>query len=239
MKTSTAGTDLIKEFEGLRLKAYKCPADVWTIGYGHTSAAGNPIVTSGMTITKEEADEILQDDLVQYEKAVNDLVKVPLTQNQFDALVSFAYNAGVGALSKSTLLKRVNAGQFDQVPAEFMKWTKGGGKELPGLVRRRRAEVALWRGMDDAAPVQVEEASSQPDLPTPKKKITQSREANAAILTGIAGASAAADQIIPAIKQGHDLFNSLTPTAMICVVIVLIAIAIWWFRKQRLDEDGA
>ena len=128
MRMSADGLALVKEFEGLRLKAYKCPAAVWTIGYGHTSAAGSPEVNPGMEITKDEAEEILKRDMVQYEAGVEKLVKVELTQGQFDALVDFAYNAGVGALAKSTLLKRVNEERFDDVPAEFMKWTKGGGK---------------------------------------------------------------------------------------------------------------
>ena len=139
MRMSDAGIALIKEFEGCRLTAYKCPAGVWTIGYGHTSAAGSPEVTPGMTITQQEAEDILRRDLVKYENGVIKLVNVDLTQGQFDALVDFAYNAGVGALGKSTLLKKVNAEDFDAVPTELMKWTKAGGRELAGLVRRRRA----------------------------------------------------------------------------------------------------
>ena len=118
MRMSADGLALVKEFEGLRLKAYKCPAGVWTIGYGHTSAAGSPAVNPGMEITKEEAEEILKHDMVQYEAGVERLVKVELTQGQFDALVDFAYNAGVGALAKSTLLKKVNAEKFDEVSEE-------------------------------------------------------------------------------------------------------------------------
>jgi GH24 family phage-related lysozyme (muramidase) len=147
MKTSDAGLKLIMQFEGLRLKAYRCPAGVWTIGYGHTSAAGVPDVRDGMRISAQEAEAILKKDLAGFEAAVAGLVKKELTQAQFDVLVSFAYNCGVGALKGSTLLKRVNAGAFDAVSAELMKWTKAKGKELPGLVRRRRAEAALWRGL--------------------------------------------------------------------------------------------
>ena len=144
MKMSADGLALVKEFEGLRLKAYKCPALVWTIGYGHTSAAGAPIVSADMVISKENAEEILQRDMGQYEDGVRKLVTVGITQGQFDALVDFAYNAGVGALQKSTLLKKVNAEKFDEVPAEFMKWTKAGGRVLPGLVKRRQDERQLY-----------------------------------------------------------------------------------------------
>ena len=239
MRMSAAGLATVKEFEGLRLKAYKCPAAVWTIGYGHTSAAGNPIVTPELVITKEEAEETLARDMEQYEEGVRKYVKVDLTQGQFDALVDFAYNAGVGALAKSTLLKRVNAEKFDEVPAEFMKWTKGGGKELPGLVRRRRAEVKLWRGLETEKPVCNDEARAEPDLPVPKKSIMQSKEANGAVIAGGAGAIAVVQEVMPIIKEGGNILSAMSGTALVCLVIMVAAGAIWYFRKQRLDEDGA
>jgi lysozyme len=236
---SADGLALVKEFEGLRLKAYKCPAAVWTIGYGHTSAAGSPIVTSDLEITREDAEGILKDDMEQYEAGVRKYVKVGLTQGQFDALVDFAYNAGVGALAKSTLLKKVNAGKFDEVPAEFMKWTKGGGKELPGLVRRRRAEVKLWRGLETETPVHHDEARAEPDKPKASKSITQSKEANAAVAAGGLGTIAVVQEVMPLVKEGGDLLGSLSPTILILVVIIAAAAAVWYFRKQRLDEEGA
>ena len=239
MKMSAAGLATVKEFEGLRLKAYKCPAAVWTIGYGHTSAAGAPIVNPDLVITKEDAEEILKEDMEQYEAGVRKYVKVDLTQGQFDALVDFAYNAGVGALAKSTLLKRVNAGKFDEVPAEFMKWTKGGGKELPGLVRRRRAEVKLWRGLDTEKPVPVDEARAEPDQPKASKSITQSREANAAVAAGGLGTIAVVQEVMPMVREGGDLLGSFSPTILILIVIIAAAGAVWYFRKQRLDEEGA
>jgi GH24 family phage-related lysozyme (muramidase) len=240
MKISNSGLELIKEFEGLRLKAYKCPAAVWTIGYGHTSAAGEPNVLTGMIISKDEAEAILRRDVVQYENGVRSRVTVPIAQGQFDALVSFAYNAGVGALQKSTLLKKVNAGKFDEVPAEFMKWTRGGGKELPGLVRRRRAEVKLWRGMGANTPIHIDEARSAPDVPKPKRSIVQSKEANGAVVAGGASAIAIVQEVMPIIQDGGSLISSIgNPTVAICLIVVAAAAAIWYFRKQRLDEDGA
>lgn len=239
MKTSDAGIALIKRYEGLRLEAYLCPAGVWTIGYGHTSAAGKPVVKAGMTITPEEADDILRRDLGGYEQGVLSLVEVEISQNQFDALVSFAYNVGVGALAKSTLLKRVNAQRFDEVPAEFMKWTKAGGRELKGLVRRRRDEAKLWRNIDSAEPVSIVEARATPDMPAPKKKITQSKEANGALAAGAGSAIAVAQEIIPVIKEGGELLSSINLTVIICISIILIAAAIWYWRKQRLEEEGA
>jgi lysozyme len=236
---SAAGLATVKEFEGLRLKAYKCPASVWTIGYGHTSAAGAPIVNPDLVITKDEAEEVLARDMEQYEAGVRKYVKVDLTQGQFDALVDFAYNAGVGALQKSTLLKKVNAEKFDEVPAEFMKWTKGGGKELPGLVRRRRAEVKLWRGLDTEKPVPVDEARAEPDQPKASKSITQSREANAAVAAGGLGTIAVVQEVMPMVREGGDLLGSFSPTVLILVVIIAAAGAVWYFRKQRLDEEGS
>jgi len=134
------GLDLIKSFEGLKLRAYLCPAKVWTIGYGSTG----PHVTPGKVITEAQANDLLQDDLDRFEKAVTRLVTVPLTQNQYDALVSFAFNVGISALERSTLLKRVNAKLFDQAKAEFSKWNRAGGRPLAGLTRRRAAEAALF-----------------------------------------------------------------------------------------------
>lgn len=140
-KIGKAGLDLIKDFEGLKLRAYLCPAKVWTIGYGSTG----PHVTAGKVITEAEAEALLRQDLSRFEQAVTRLVTVPLTQNQYDALVSFAFNVGIAALERSTLLKRVNARLFDQAAAEFSKWNRAAGRPLAGLTRRRAAEAALFR----------------------------------------------------------------------------------------------
>lgn len=144
MKTGQAGLDLIKSFEGLRLDAYLCPARVWTIGYGHTGTVDGKLIRSGMRITAEKAEELLKEDLDKFERYVDRYVTTKITQNQFDALVSFAYNCGPGALQKSTLLKRVNSGLFVKASQEFLKWNKGGGKVLTGLTKRRKEEVALF-----------------------------------------------------------------------------------------------
>ncbi|WP_104097390.1 lysozyme [Stutzerimonas kunmingensis] len=139
MHISQKGLDLIKSFEGLRLSAYKCPADVWTIGYGATAG-----VKAGQTITKERAEELLREDVKRFEGYVERLVKVPLTQGQHDALTSFVYNLGAGNLSNSTLLRLLNAGDYAGAAAQFDRWNKAGGKVLAGLVRRRAAERALF-----------------------------------------------------------------------------------------------
>ena len=140
MEISQKGTDLIKRFEGCRLSAYKCPAGILTIGYGHTGSDVHP----GMTITQNEADRLLKMDLVIHCNNVNNLVKVPLTQNQFDALVSFEFNVGYGALKTSTLLRLLNNKDYKGASEQFGRWVWGGGRILPGLVNRRKAEKELF-----------------------------------------------------------------------------------------------
>lgn len=141
--TGSKGIDLIKSFEGLKLNAYICPAGIPTIGYGTTRVNSQP-VQMGSVITESQAVDYLKADLQQFESAVNGAVKVPVTQNQFDALVSFTYNLGAGNLRSSTLLKKLNAGDYAGAADEFPKWNKAGGKELAGLTRRRNAERDLF-----------------------------------------------------------------------------------------------
>jgi lysozyme len=136
---NAAGLALIKRHEGLRLDAYLCPAGVLTIGYGHTGDV-RPL----QRITQQEADALLLNDVARFEKGVSALVVAPLNDNQFSALVCFAFNIGLGALAASTLLSLLNRGWYQQVPAQFMRWTKAGGCELQGLIKRRRDETFLW-----------------------------------------------------------------------------------------------
>lgn len=147
------GLDLVKGCEGLRKQAYRCPAGVWTIGYGHTHS-----VKRDMTITEEQAEEYLQQDLVEAGEQIERLVRVPLTDHQFSALASFVFNAGAGNLESSTLLRRLNTGDYDAVPSELAKWVKATnpktGKKvtLPGLVKRRAMEGELWLRTDSDDP---------------------------------------------------------------------------------------
>ena len=143
MKISAEGLSLIKKFEGCELEAYQCSAGVWTIGYGHTKD-----IEEGMTITKEQAEEMLVDELHEYESYVNEYVTVELEQNQFDALVSWVYNLGPNNLKASTMLKVLNSGDFSGVPAQIKRWNKAGGKVLEGLIRRREAEALLFENKD-------------------------------------------------------------------------------------------
>ena len=242
MHMSQGGLDnLLKKFEGCKLKAYRCPANVCTIGYGHTSAAGAPEVTDGMTITQSRAEEILKVDILKYERAVEDLVKVELTQNQFDVLVDFAYNAGVGALKSSTLLRKVNAGKFDDVPAELMKWTKGGGKVLPGLVRRRQAAVVWWNASEDQ-PDDHQDHRAEPDAPQ-KRTMVDSKQGNAAALTAGLGILGGAKEIAAQAQEASDVANQFSgllgnPNFLTMVAIVGLGGAIWYWRKKNMDEHG-
>ncbi|ANI83305.2 lysozyme [Kosakonia oryzae] len=144
MQISNKGIALIKQFEGLRLDAYQDSVGVWTIGYGWTQPVDGKPIGKGMVIKPETADRLLKTGLVSYENDVSKLVKVKLTQGQFDALVSFAYNLGTRALSTSTLLRKLNAGDYRGAADEFPRWNKAGSKELAGLTRRREAEFALF-----------------------------------------------------------------------------------------------
>ena len=148
MKVSDAALKLIAQSEGFRAKPYTCPAGVPTIGYGSTRYAdGRAVTLSDPAITEAQAKNNLQQTLVEYENAVTRYVTVPLTEGQFDALVDFAYNAGAHNLRNSTLLKKLNSGDYSGAAAEFAKWVNGGGKKLPGLIKRREAERRLFLGL--------------------------------------------------------------------------------------------
>lgn len=142
LRTSQNGVDLIKHFEGCRLKAYKCSAGVWTIGYGHTG----PDVSPSLAITEQQAEQLLEQDLEVFERAVSKLISVPLSQYEFDALVSFAFNVGARALDTSTLRRLLNAGDHAGAADQFLRWDKVDGKPLEGLTRRRMAERAMFLG---------------------------------------------------------------------------------------------
>lgn len=138
-RTNPDGIDLIKEFEGLHLTPYLCPGKIWTIGYGHTRT-----VRAGMQITQAQAEQLLDEDLRLFERAVTRLVTVPLSDNQFSALVCFSFNVGIGNFESSTLLKLLNRGWYEQVPAQLMRWNRVNGEVFGGLARRRAAEGRLW-----------------------------------------------------------------------------------------------
>lgn len=171
-KLTERGARLIQHFEGCLkevkggYKAYKCPADVLTIGWGHTNHHGRQFHDHEVW-TPSECNQAFLDDMGGFERDIRKAVTVALTDYQFDALVSFTYNVGSGNLRKSTLLKYVNQGRFDEAAREFKKWNKAGGKVMKGLTRRRNSEAVMFAGLsdddfdgvaDDPMPQQVDEA---------------------------------------------------------------------------------
>lgn len=164
-RINAAGLSHVKTWEGCSLKAYRDVAGVWTIGYGSTGKHVKP----GMVITQAQADELLKEDLARFERRVELAVKVPLTDNQFAALVSFAFNVGEGAFQGSTLLKRLNAGDYSAVPPELMKWVKATVNDkkvtVKGLVNRRKADGALFTTKSVSAP-----AKPKPEVGIPATK---------------------------------------------------------------------
>jgi lysozyme len=174
MKTSSTGRSAIAAREGNVLTAYRDSVNVLTIGVGHTSAAGAPKVVAGMKITAAESDEILSRDLAKFEASVSNAVKAPLNQNEFDALVSLAFNIGGGAFSNSTLVRKLNAGDRAGAASQFLVWNKAGGKTLKGLSTRRESERKQFLGSGPPAqevprkPVETISpvpAPTQPDKP--------------------------------------------------------------------------
>jgi len=141
MKTTQEGLSLIKKFEGCRLESYLCSANVLTIGYGHTAG-----VKDGDTITKKEAEDLLAEDIEEFEDYVNNLVEVELKPYEFDALIAWTFNLGPTNLKESTMLKVLNEGKYNEVPAQIRRWNKAAGQTLDGLIRRREAESLLFQG---------------------------------------------------------------------------------------------
>jgi len=213
-KINETGIALVKQWEGLRTSAYQDAKGVWTIGYGHTNAAGKPYVHKGMKISPEEADAILIRDLRIYERAVEKAVTVPLSDNQFAALVSFTYNVGEENLRKSTLLKKLNAQDYDCVPTELIKWTRAGKKHLRGLKNRRVAEAGLW--------VKGEFVASRDVRPQPVNNYPITEPETIA-------------PVIGALSGVASLFSGTGPVQWACALIMVISclIGAWWFIRRE------
>ena len=142
--TSENGINLIKQFEGFAPEPYLCPAGKLTVGYGHIVKQNEKKSYESRVLTEKECTVLLKRDILRYEKAVDKYITVMITQNQFDALVSFTYNLGTGALKRSTLRRKLNLGEFAGIPNEIQRWNKCNGKPLAGLTRRREAEAKLF-----------------------------------------------------------------------------------------------
>jgi lysozyme len=223
-----ASTDLIKSFEGCSLKAYKCPAGIWTIGYGTTAAAGVGVIPhEGMKITQAQADHYLEITIEKFSTEVATLLTRATTQNEFGAFVSLAYNIGVGAFKKSSALRYFNAGEHAKAADAILMWNKAGGKVLAGLTRRRMAErdLFLTESLVIATRIETRETVAAPDA---------LRENPAESSTMQAGTI----QIVSAAGAGVSAVSALTGTAQIvamvfCGVVVLAAL---WIMRERLRK---
>ena len=231
MKLTKSIIEKIKEWEGWRANAYKDAVGVWTIGYGHTTMAGPPAVSHGLTITKEQGEEILLRDLKKYEKAVRDAVTVPLNDNQYSALVSFTYNVGPGNLRKSSALRCVNSGDFDSVPQKLMLYNKGriNGKltVLRGLTRRRGFEGEIFATPVTDKPydepvVRKEDIEVEPGKP--KMRSTTIWAAIGSLLSTFFTALA-------------SLANSSPMVATVLIVMVFLSLGFTgWIVRERIKK---
>lgn len=213
MQMNEEGLALIRQFEGFRAEAYRDAVGVWTIGFGHTSMAGQPAVTRGMTVNQAEAETILARDVARFAEALRMLIAVGLSDNQFSALVSFAYNVGIGNVRASSVLRAVNALDFETVPRRLQLWTKAGGRVLPGLVRRRAAEAALFASEQAA----TDGGQLQPEPPT-GKPLRRSTTVMAALVSFLATFFAAI--------RCADLMMWLA-------LLLSAAAAVWIIRERR------
>jgi lysozyme len=239
VKVNEQGLALIRKFEGLRTGAYRDAAGVWTIGYGHTSMAGPPRVGRGMKITRAEAASILARDVAGFAEGVASHVRVPISDSQFSALVSFAYNVGLENFRKSSVLRAVNDNDCCAVPRRLSLWVKAGGKVLPGLIKRRAAEGALF--MQGTSPVVTADARQQRAPTREPVEAVQGRAMHrssinlAAVLsavTGVVSSLAAGVSDLAGIVDGRTL--------AIAAALVIVSAAIWIIRERRLKsfEEG-
>jgi lysozyme len=226
MKITREGLALIKRFEGYRGEAYRDAVGVWTIGYGHTSMAGPPEVRPGMRIDRAEADEILARDVEAFAQGVRDLIARPVNASQFSALVSFAYNVGLGNFRKSSVLAAVNRGDHDAVARRLQLWVKAGGRTLAGLVKRRAAEAALFAGKDRGEP-------PGPVEPREGKSPMRSTTNLAAVLSALAGILST---IAASLKDAAVAGGPLIP---VLLLVAMVGATVWIIRERRrkaLDE---
>jgi lysozyme len=210
-RINAEGLALIKQWEGCKLEAYRDVGGVWTVGFGHTRTA-----KAGMVITEAEAERLLQEDLAIFEAEVARAVDVDLTDNQFAALVSWSYNVGVGAMRRSSLIRKLNAGEYDAVPAELARWNKVKGKVVKGLSNRRAAEAGLWARGAFVASRNIEPAA--PAEPSAGK--------DASALGGVAAAAAAAAPALTSLSGVHWSVG-------VVLVAGLVGLAAIWLLRRR------
>jgi lysozyme len=228
MKLTQEGLDLIKSFEGFSAHWYKCPANVWTVGFGHTAAAGPPSYEPNVAFTKTKALKILCDDLKQYEDAVRQSVRVELNDSQFSALVSFCYNVGPNAFKNSSVLRAVNEGRDDLVPSRLMLYTKAGGKVLSGLVRRRQAEGQMFtEGVEDEVVFPSTEIA-----PTYGKVSYQSSTNIAAGVSTVAMTTAGINEVVGNVQETVTIFGIDTKVIVTALLVAGVCAALWIIKER-------
>lgn len=240
-QVSDSGLNLVMKFEGLHklqddgmVASYRCPAGKWTIGYGHTKG-----VRSGMKASVSDCQAFLKADLEEAGVAVKRLVNVPLSQSQYDALVSFVFNLGEGNFKSSTLLKVLNQGKYGEVPGQIIRWNKARVKgeltELKGLTRRRAAEAALFT-MDE--PLSSEEGGDlmvqKPEVATPKPLAKSKTMAGA----GMAGVGTLGSMIGDAASQLQSLVSYSSTIKTVFVILTVVGIALVTYARMKDSKDG-
>jgi lysozyme len=263
---SPEGEKLVKSFESCMRKradglfhAYVCPAGKLTIGWGHTNAAGGRRFNANTAWTQDQCDAAFDEDMRAVEANVRKLVKVELTQHQFDALVSFDYNCGEGNLATSTLLKKVNRGDFKGAAREFARWNHGGGRVLPGLTRRRAAEALLFQNHNHEtvaalAPTREEhDAAPMPqhvDPPAPAKPTVQSPTAWISGTLAAGGATEAIQNVNATLDQVNavkdkvaslgvlDTLGHLASNPSVIIALIVAAAAVFIFVEHRGALNG-
>lgn len=236
MQMTDTGLRLIMKYEGFRSRAYRDPVGIWTIGYGHTSRAGWPHVHKGLVVTRTQGREIFRRDVETFAEGVRRLVKVELSDGQFSALVSFAYNVGLGGLARSSVLRAVNEKRFAAVPRRLALWVKAGGRRLPGLVKRRAAEGAMFMA---ATGTQGEGARDEPARrklePVQGKPLHKSTSNWAALLSALAGLCSAFGAVFKDIAA-----HAGGKAALMLAVLVIVAATVWIWRERYIKSrhDG-
>ncbi len=215
MKMTEAGYELIRNAEGFRMNTYADATGVLTIGYGHTSMAGPPRVSRDLHVTAAQAEAILRNDVASFEAIVRNAVKVGLTDAQYSALVSFCFNVGGDSFARSSVLTAVNQKDFAAVPRRLALWTKAGGRTLPGLIRRRADEAALFMGDNPA--------SAKPDEQNTGKPALRSRSVLAAI-------------IIAVLDIIHQMIGDSAPIFGVMIMLAILVLSGWLIRERLIKS---
>jgi lysozyme len=224
-KVNKETVDLIKRWEGFRAEPYKCPAGVDTIGYGHT--ATKSLMKRGTKITEARAEKLLRSDLAIYEKAISEMVEVDLTDGQFGALVSWCFNVGVGAAQRSTLIRKLNAGDYDNVPKELARWNKIGNSVSSGLANRRAAETGLWaRGGFVSSTTGEEIVEATAGL---AGAVSSNTAKGAVTVATISAAGTALSQLEPVI----GVMGGMSPWLVGVLILAALASVIIWRAMQE------